>query len=118
MDVPCPSRRRSRECGPSLGRNMRPRCPRPDLNQLRRRRREEAVAATFAARAAASRRLEESPAGALPACVSAASDRNVSPNLLLSRASCSALAPNIPGTANASPAPRRCTTLSELPSKF
>jgi len=48
MDVPVPSRRRCRESAPSVGRNVRPRCPRPDLTQSRRWRRDEAAAATFA----------------------------------------------------------------------
>jgi len=59
MDVPGPSRRRSRETASLVGRNVRPRCPLPDLVQSRHRRHEEAAAATLAARAAAPRRPGE-----------------------------------------------------------
>jgi len=53
MDVPCPSWRRCREDIPSSARNVRARCPVPNLAASQRRCREEAAAATLAARAGA-----------------------------------------------------------------
>ena len=50
MDPPASSRRRCRESIIPGGRNVRPRCPAPDLVSSRRRRREAAVEATLAAR--------------------------------------------------------------------
>jgi len=67
MDVPIPSRCCCRDSVPASARNVRPRCPIPDLVASRRRRREEAAAATLAARA------------------SAASGRNVRPRLPVPR---------------------------------
>jgi len=67
MDVPIPSRCCCRDSVPASARNVRPRCPIPDLVASRRRRREEAATATLAARA------------------SAASGRNVRPRLPVPR---------------------------------
>ena len=96
MDVPCPSRCRCRETDSPPARNVRSRCPTPDLVQSRRRRREEVAAATLAARAAAG------------------SGRNVRPRLALPHVPLSTPTAAISALEYVSVAPRRYRVLSEL----
>ena len=96
MGVPGPSRRRAREGVPSSERNVRRRCPIPDLVASRRRRREEAAANTLAAH------------------VDAVSGRNVRPRMPLPPIPCSPNAVAGSSSGSVSVPPRNYVVLSEL----
>lgn len=100
MDDPASSRRRRRDVVPSSERNVRRRCPIPELVASRRQRREEAAAATLAAR------------------VGAVSGRNVRPRLSIPSNLLPATDSVVLASASVAVAPRRYVVPSELNSKL